>query len=70
MAEGIFVKIEKHEEIQNIMNSIREKTAQAKDKLSKIRALDAQEHQKMAEFDEAIEHINSNLDHISGFLRQ
>ena len=68
--QSIFVKIDGHEEIQLIMKSIRQKTLDAKEKLQKIRQLDAEEQEKLAEFDQAIEHINTNLDQVSGFLKQ
>lgn len=68
--KAIFVKIEKYEEIQTIIKTLRTKTKDAKDKVQKIRDLDREENQKLAEFDQAVDHINANLDQISNFMKQ
>jgi hypothetical protein len=68
--QSIFVKIDRQEEIQNIVKNIRHKTKDAKDKIQKIRDLDKEEHDKIEEFDDALEHINANLDQIEGFIKQ
>jgi hypothetical protein len=67
--QGIFVKIERNEEIQAIVTSIRQKTADAKMKLQKIRALDKEEEQKIEEFEENIAHIDANLDQVESFMK-
>lgn len=68
--QSIFVKMDRHEEIQNAVKAIRQKTKEAREKLQKIRDLDKEESQKLEEFDETIEHINTNLDQIEGFIKQ
>jgi hypothetical protein len=68
--KAIFVKIDKHEEIQTVIKTIRLKTKEAKDKIQKIRDLDKEETVKLAEFDQAIEHINANLDQIGNYMKQ
>ena len=68
--QTIFVKIEKHDEIQKTISLIRQKTKDARDKLQKIRELDTEEDKKIVEFDDTIEHINTNLDQIEGYMKQ
>jgi methyl-accepting chemotaxis protein len=68
--QSIFVKVERQEEIQNIVKTIRNRTKDAKDKIQKIRELDREENKKVEEFDETIDHINANLDQIEGFINQ
>ena len=68
--QGIFVKLERHDEIQNIVRALRQKTKDAREKLQKIRELDKEESQKLEEFNDTIEHINTNLDQIEGFMKQ
>jgi len=68
--QNIFVKIDRQEEIQNIVKTIRNRTKDAKDKIQKIRELDREENKKVEEFDETIDHITANLDQIEGFIKQ
>lgn len=67
--QSIFVKLERHDEIQNVVKALRQKTKDAREKLQKIRDLDKEESQKLEEFNDTIEHINANLDQIEGFMK-
>ncbi|MFA6073592.1 MAG: hypothetical protein WC758_05750 [Candidatus Woesearchaeota archaeon] len=68
--QSIFVKIEKHEEIQTLIKNIKQRSKEAQAKLQKIRDFDKEEEQKLTEFDDMIDHININLDQIEGFMKQ
>jgi methyl-accepting chemotaxis protein len=68
--KAMFVKIDKYDEIQELIKTIRQKTNDAKEKVQKIRDLNKEEYQKLAEFDQATEHINANLDQIYNFMKQ
>jgi hypothetical protein len=68
--KSMFVKVDKFDEIQELMKTIRQKTVDAKEKVQRIRELNSDELQKLAEFDVAAEHINANLDQIYNFMKQ
>jgi hypothetical protein len=68
--KSMFVKVDKFDEIQELMKTIRQKTTDAKEKVQRIRELNSDELQKLAEFDVAAEHINANLDQIYNFMKQ
>lgn len=67
---AMFVRIDKYDEIQELIRTIRERTRDAKEKVQKIRDLNKEELQKLADFDMATEHINANLDQIYNFMKQ
>ncbi|MGV8163132.1 MAG: hypothetical protein ACP5N2_07410 [Candidatus Nanoarchaeia archaeon] len=67
--QGIFVKLERHDEIQTVIKALRQKTNDAREKLEKIRELDREESQKLEEFNDTIEHINANLDQMESFMK-
>jgi methyl-accepting chemotaxis protein len=68
--KAMFVKLDKYDEIQDMIKTIRQKTLDAKEKVQKIRDLSKEETQKLADFDLAAEHINANLDQIYNFMKQ
>jgi hypothetical protein len=68
--KALFVKIDKYDEIQTLIKTIRQRTRDAKEKVQRIRELNVEESQKLAEFDQATEHINANLEQIYNFMKQ
>jgi methyl-accepting chemotaxis protein len=68
--KAMFVKVDRYDEIQDLIKTIRQKTKDAKEKVQKIRDLNREEVQKLADFDLAAEHINANLDQIYNFMKQ
>jgi methyl-accepting chemotaxis protein len=67
--QGIFVKLERHDEVQRLIQEIRQKTKEAREKLDRIKGLDNLEARKIDEFEQMADSINANLDKVQGLIR-
>ncbi len=67
--QGIFVKLDKHDDIQKVVQEIRQKTQEAREKLDKIKELDAQEKVKIEEFEQMADSVNANLDKVQSLIK-
>jgi len=69
MDNSIYVKVDQHEEIKELLIQIRQKTDEAKAKLKEIRQVELQEHQDLDEFEASIQRVNAGLDQIDDYLK-
>jgi hypothetical protein len=67
--DGIFVKLDRHDDIQKVVQEIRQKTKEAREKLDRIKELDRQESAKMDEFEQMAENIDANLDRVQSLIK-
>ncbi len=69
MDNSIYVKVDQHEEIRELLVQIRQKTEEAKNKLKEIRQIEVQEHQDLDEFDASIQRVNAGIDQVEDYLK-